>query len=123
MTALFDMDGTLWDGTLIETEDPRFVLDKDYFDNLPLTRKENKKIKELEPYTETEKVPSVVPEEILDEIPDLFTVKIPELEEEIENNNEEKISYESESLETVISEENTVTDNKAPFIMGGDSNE
>ena len=95
----------------------------DYFDNLPLTRKEKKKIKELEPYTETEKVPSVVPEEILDEIPDLFTVKIPELEEEIENNNEEKISYESESLKTVILEENALTDSEAPFIMGGDSNE
>jgi Na+-translocating ferredoxin:NAD+ oxidoreductase RnfD subunit len=95
----------------------------DYFDNLPLTRKEKKHIKELEPYTEIEIVPSVVPEEILQEIPDLFTVTIPELTEEIENNTEEKISYESESLETVISEENTVTDNDAPFIMGGDGNE
>ena len=44
-------------------------------------------------------------------------------DEKNENNNEEKISYESESLETVISEENTVTDSEAPFIMGGDSNE
>ena len=95
----------------------------DYFDNLPLTRNEKKKIKELEPYTETEIVSSVVPEEILQEIPDLFTVKIPELIEETENNNEEIISYESESLETVISEENTVTDSEAPFIMGGDGNE
>ncbi len=95
----------------------------DYFDNLPLTRKEKKQIKDLEPYTETENVPSVVPEEVLNEIPDLFTVEIPELTEEIENNTEEKISYESENLETVFSEENTVTNSEAPFIMGGDSDE
>lgn len=95
----------------------------DYFDNLPLTAKEKKRIKDLEPYIETESVPSVVPEEILDEIPDLFTVEIPELTEDSENSTEEQISYESESLDTVISEENTVTDGEAPFIMGGDSNE
>ena len=41
----------------------------------------------------------------------------------IENNNEEKISYESESLKTVILEENALTDSEAPFLMGGDSNE
>lgn len=95
----------------------------DYFDNLPLTRKEKKQIKELEPYIETESTISVVPEEILDEIPDLFTVEIPELVEESEITTEEQVSYESESLESVISEENTVTDSEAPFIMGGDGNE
>lgn len=95
----------------------------DYFDNLPLTKKEKKRIKELEPYIETESVPSVVPEEILDEIPDLFTVEINEQTEESENTAEEQISYESESLDTIISEENTVTDSEAPFIMGGDSDE
>lgn len=95
----------------------------DYFDNLPLTRKEKKQIKELEPYIETESTTSVVPEEILDEIPDLFTVEIPELVEESEITTEEQVSYESESLESVISEENTVTDSEAPFILGGDGNE
>lgn len=95
----------------------------DYFDNLPLTKSEKKKIKELEPYVEIERVPSVVPEEILDKIPDLFTVEIPELAEEFGKNTEENLSYENESLESVIAEENSVTANEAPFIMGGDSNE
>lgn len=92
----------------------------DYFDNLPLTPKEKKQIKELEPYIETESVPSVVPEEILDEIPDMFVV---EIKEQTENEMEEQVSYENETLDTIISEENTVTDSKAPFIMGGDTNE
>ena len=42
------------------------------FDNLPLTRKEKKKIKDLVPYIETEiAAPSVVPEEVLNEISNL----------------------------------------------------
>ena len=95
----------------------------DYFDNLPLTRKEKKQIKELEPYIETESVPSVVPEEILQEIPDVFTVTIPEETEYPEDNTVEKFSFENETLESIISQENTVTDSELPFIMGGDGNE
>lgn len=97
----------------------------DYFDNLPLTAKEKKRIKELEPYIETEIVPapSVVPEEILEEIPDMSVVEILEQTDEPEIIEEEQISYESDNLEAVISEENAITDSEAPFIMGGDSDE
>lgn len=95
----------------------------DYFDNLPLTAKEKKKIKELEPYIETEIVPSVVPEEILEEIPNMSVMEILEQTDEPEIIEDEQISYESDSLETVISEENTITDSDAPFVMGGDGDE
>ncbi len=95
----------------------------DYFDNLPLTPKEKKKIKELEPYIEIiEPAPSVVPDEILNEIPDMTIKEIMEQTDEPEIM-EETISYESENLETIVSEENTVTETEAPFIMGGDGNE
>ncbi len=95
----------------------------DYFDNLPLTFKEKKKIRDLEPYIEIESIPSVVPEEILDEIPDMSVAEIIEQTDEPESVEKEQVSYESESIDTVISEENTVTDSEAPFIMGGDSDE
>ena len=96
----------------------------DYFDNLPLTRKEKKQIKALEPYIEiVEPVPSVVPEEVLELIPDISPVE--EIVEETEASDEETetINQESETLETVISEQNTVTEQDAPFFIGGDSNE
>ncbi len=96
----------------------------DYFDNIPLTRKEKKKIKSLEPYIEIiEPAPSVVPEEILDEIPNISVAEIIEQTDESETVEDEQLSYESESLDTIVSEENTVTDSDAPFIMGGDSDE
>ena len=88
----------------------------DYFDNLPLTFSEKKKIKEQEIYIETEKVTTLVPEEILDEIPDLFTVEIQEEETEAKN---ELNTFESESLKDVIAEENAANINEAPFTMGG----
>ncbi len=84
----------------------------DYFDNLPLTTGEKKKIKAQEPYIETEKVTTIVPEEILDEIPDLFTV-------EIQDEKPESITFESESLKDVIAEENAANFSEAPFNMGG----
>ena len=87
----------------------------DYFDNLPLTSGEKKKIKAQEPYIETEKVTTLVPEEILDEIPDLFTVEIQD--ENIENN--ELNTFESESLKDVIAEENAANFSESPFNMGG----
>lgn len=96
----------------------------DLFDGLPLTRKEKKQIKALEPYIEiVEPVPSVVPEEVLELIPDISPVE--EIVEETETSDEETetINRESETLETVISEENTVTEQDAPFFIGGDSNE
>jgi hypothetical protein len=84
----------------------------DYFDNLPLTTGEKKKIKAQEPYIETEKVTTIVPEEILDEIPDLFTV-------EIQDEKPESITFESESLKDVIAEDNAANFSEAPFNMGG----
>ncbi len=88
----------------------------DYFDNLPLTFSEKKKIKEQEIYIETEKVTTLVPEEILDEIPDLFTV---EIQEEVTEAKNELNTFESESLKDVIAEENAANINEAPFTMGG----
>lgn len=89
----------------------------DYFDNLPLTFREKKKIKEQEPYIEIEKTTTVVPEEILDEIPDLFTVEIQDETEKTDN--KDQITFESESLKAVIAEENATNISEAPFIMGG----
>ena len=89
----------------------------DYFDNLPLTFREKKKIKEQEPYIEIEKAPTVVPEEILDEIPDLFTVEIQDETEKTDNKDQN--TFESESLKAVIAEENAANISEAPFIMGG----
>ena len=88
----------------------------DYFDNLPLTFSEKKKIKEQDIYIETEKVTTLVPEEILDEIPDLFTVEIQEEGTEAKN---ELNTFESESLKDVIAEENSANINESPFTMGG----
>ena len=96
----------------------------DLFDGIPLTRKEKKRIKALEPYVEiVEPVPSVVPDNVLEQIPDVSAAE--KIIEETEATNEETeiINHESETLETVISEENIVTDQNLPFFMGGDSNE
>ncbi|MBQ8766790.1 MAG: RnfABCDGE type electron transport complex subunit D [Clostridia bacterium] len=94
----------------------------DYFDNLPLTLNEKRRIKAQEPYIEIEPVASVVPEKILEEIPDMTIREIIEQTDEPEET-EEQSSYESESLEAVVSEENTLTDSKAPFVMGGGDDE
>mgnify|MGYP003287526661 CR=1 FL=1 len=95
----------------------------DLFDGLPLTRSEKKQIKALEPYIEIiEPVPSVVPEEVLELIPDASPVE-EIVENEALNEETEAINRESETLETVIEEENTVTEQDAPFFIGGDSNE
>ncbi len=94
----------------------------DLFDKLPYTRKEKQKIKENEPYTEIEVI-TVVPDEILNEIPD---VQIGEKDKEIESTDENSPSQpnpESESLESVVSEENAVNDLESPFVTGGDLDE
>ncbi len=90
----------------------------DYFDKLPYTRKEKLRIKANEPYTEIE-ISTVVPDEILNEIPDVSDIII---------KSEENISTEipvgdSESLDTVVSEENTLALEDSPFIIGGDNHE
>ncbi len=87
----------------------------DYFDKLPYTKKEKLQIKASEPYTEIE-IPTVVPEEILSEIPDVSDDIIIEF-------TEETVPVETESLESIISEENTLSEQDSPFIIGGDSNE
>lgn len=94
----------------------------DLFDSLPLTQNEKKQIKSLEPYIEIiEPVPSVVPDEVIELIPDASPVE--QIAEKNEASDEEAINRESETLETVIEEENTVTEQDAPFFIGGDSNE
>ena len=87
----------------------------DYFDKLPYTKKEKLQIKASEPYTEIE-IATVVPEEILSEIPDIS-------EDIIVAFNEEADTVEAESLEAVVSEENTLSEQDSPFIIGGDSDE
>ena len=95
----------------------------DLFDGLPLTHSEKKKIKALEPYIEIpEPAPSVVPEDILEQIPDVSVVEEIAKQEEAENELK-NLNRESETLETVISEENTVTTEELPFFMGGESDE
>lgn len=95
----------------------------DFFDKLPLTKKEKSQIQVEE--TALELPITVVPDEVLEEIPD-----IPEeiTEETVETENTEEIAeenpvQEAESLEEVISEENTVTDQQAPFVIGGGEDE
>lgn len=97
----------------------------DFFDRLPHTRREERKIRKEEPYTEIEAV-TVVPSEILDEIPDVPDIKddtaedIPEADESAD---ETEGSYEIESLHEIVEEENTITEAPAPFITGGDDDE
>lgn len=94
-----------------------------FFDNLPLTRKEKKRIKDLVPYVETESsAPSVVPEEILNEIPDISVEEIIQQVEEPEII-EEIIIPDSDNLDTIISAENTVSETDSPFVMGGGNDE
>lgn len=87
----------------------------DFFDKLPLTKKEKSLLVKEEEIVETP-VPTFVPDEVLNEIPDISV-------EEIAEENEAPANVESESLEDVISEENDVTVEDSPFITGGDDNE
>jgi hypothetical protein len=87
----------------------------DYFDKLPYTKKEKQQIKANEPYTEIE-IPTVVPEEILSEIPDFS-------HDETIYFTEESDIPETESLESLLSEENSLSQQEPPFFIGGDSNE
>lgn len=89
----------------------------DFFDKLPLTKKEKKLLVKAEEIVEIP-VPTVVPDEVLNEIPDISVDEIIEQTEE-----PELVITESESLEAIISEENDVTVEDSPFIAGGDGNE
>ena len=95
----------------------------DFFDKLPLTKKEKAliKVEELIPEPQIQ----VVPEEVLEEIPDIPEENA-ETTETIENtdaNTESSFVQDAESLEEVVSEENTVTETDAPFVIGGGEDE
>lgn len=94
----------------------------DFFDKLPLTKKEKKLLVKEEEFVEIP-VPTVVPDDVLSEIPDISVEEIIEQTEEPVDEKEESNTTESESLEDVISEENDVTVEDSPFITGGDGNE
>ncbi len=87
----------------------------DFFDKLPYTKKEKLQIKANEPYTEIE-IPTVVPEEIFSEIPDFS-------QDETVYFTEEPVTTEPESLEALILEESSLSQQEPPFFIGGDSNE
>ncbi|MBR5190634.1 MAG: RnfABCDGE type electron transport complex subunit D [Clostridia bacterium] len=96
----------------------------DFFDKLPLTKKEKSQLAEEEIPVE---IPiTVVPDEVLEEIPDILEedmVTETEVPETSAEEQEEIVVQEAETLEEVISEENTVTDQQAPFVIGGGDNE
>ena len=94
----------------------------DFFDKLPLTKKEKSLLVKEEKIVEAP-VPTFVPDEVLNEIPDISEEEIIEQTEEIADESEATANTESESLEDVISEENDVTVENSPFIAGGDDNE
>lgn len=93
----------------------------DFFDKLPLTKKEKNLLIKEEEFVEIP-VPTVVPDEVLNEIPDISVVEIIEQTEQNVEDTEIPVT-ESESLEDIISEENDVTVEDSPFIAGGDGNE
>ncbi len=96
----------------------------DAFDKLPLTRKENRIIREREPFTEIAEEPvTVVPDEILSEIPDMTEEEIAMQEKKFEVTIADSPAIELSNLDSVISKENTVTEQDSPFITGGDGNE
>ncbi|MBR5544699.1 MAG: RnfABCDGE type electron transport complex subunit D [Clostridia bacterium] len=96
----------------------------DFFDKLPLTKKEKSQLAEEEIPVE---IPiTVVPDEVLEEIPDILEedmVTETDAPETSAEEQEEIVVQEAETLEEVISEENTVTDQQAPFVIGGGDNE
>lgn len=87
-------------------------------DKIPLTKKEKLS---AEPTNEpVEAVETVVPEEVLSEIPDApETVE----EETVAVETETSVVVESESLEAVVAEENTIDETENVFNIGGDGDE
>ena len=95
----------------------------DFFDMLPLTKKEKSQIV-VQEIVVPELPVTVVPDEVLEEIPDVPEEIAEETTEEtVEEVEEELPVQEAESLEEVVSEENTVTETEAPFIIGGGEDE
>ena len=92
----------------------------DYFDDLPFTFREKKKIRSQEPYIEIVSVTTVVPGEVPEGISNM---PVCEIDEQIDEPNTENEKVFVESLEEVISEENTLTDSEASLVMGGGDNE
>lgn len=88
------------------------------FDELPLTKYEKKKIDDSTPYEETEDAVGVVPEEILNEIPDISDE---EIIAQSEQTGETPVSV--EDLHTAFTSENEITDAPSPFGLGGDGGE
>ena len=87
------------------------------FDEIPLLKFEKKKLEDNTPYEEISEPEGIVPEEILNEIPDIS-------DEEIIAQEEEK--YEvviADDLHTVIHTENDIQDGDTPLDLGGDGNE
>lgn len=95
----------------------------DFFDKLPLTKKEKAQI--VVEDASPELPITVVPDEVLEEIPDIPEEITEESEEtvSVEETIKEAPVQEAESLEEVISEENTVTETEAPFVIGGGEDE
>lgn len=87
------------------------------FDEIPLTRFEKKKIEDSVPFEEITESAGIVPEEILNEIPDITE------EEIIAQDEEESESVSADALHEAFSEENSVTENDSPLNLGGGSNE
>lgn len=94
----------------------------DFFDMLPLTKKEKSQIV-VEEVVVPELPVTVVPDEVLEEIPDIPEENTEEITEETVEEVEETPVQEAETLEEVVSEENTVTETEAPFIIGGGEDE
>ncbi len=87
-------------------------------DKIPLTKKEKAG---AEPKEEIEIVETVVPDEVLSEIPD--APENEEAEEKTEEPVTETVTVESDSLEAVVAEENTIDETENVFNMGGDGDE
>lgn len=94
------------------------------FDKVPLTPNEKKKLAVEKPLDE-EPI-TVVPDDVLNEIPDISEEAFEQEEsrtEEKEESTEDIVTAEKETLDAIISEENTVEEQETPFITGGDGNE
>lgn len=87
------------------------------FDEIPLTKLERKRIDDNTPYEQTQESAGVVPEEILNEIPDISDEEIIAQEEKTEQ------SSPIEDLHTAFIPENEIDEAGAPFVSGGDGNE
>lgn len=88
------------------------------FDELPLTKYEKKKLEESVPYEQTTEPEGIVPEEILNEIPDISDEEIIAQDEEPQA---EGVC--ADGLHEVISTENEIDETSPSIILGGGSNE